>query len=41
VLRRVYGFDRCPDHGSDGLARWAGPGVLTANPVTITRATAA
>ena len=41
VLRRVYGFDRCPDHGSDGLQRWVGLGVLTANLVTIARATAA
>jgi IS5 family transposase len=41
VLRRVYGFDRCPDHGSDGLERWVGLGVLTANLVTIARATAA
>jgi IS5 family transposase len=41
VLRRVYGFNRCPDHGSDGLKRWVGLGVLTANLVTIARATAA
>jgi transposase, IS5 family len=41
VLRRVYGFDRCPDHGSDGIERWVGLGVLTANLVTIARATAA
>jgi IS5 family transposase len=41
VLRRVYGFDRCPDHGSDGVQRWVGLGVLTANLVTIARATAA
>jgi len=41
VLRRVYGLDRCPDHGSDGLKRWVGLGVLTANLVTIARATAA
>jgi IS5 family transposase len=40
VLRRVYGLDRCPDHGSDGLERWVGLGVLTANLVTIARATA-
>ena len=37
VLRRVYGFDRCPDHGSDGVQRWVGLGVLTANLVTIAR----
>ncbi len=41
VLQRVYGLDRCPDHGADGLARWVGLGVLTANLVTIARATAA
>jgi IS5 family transposase len=41
VLQRVYGLDRCPDHGTDGLGRWVGLGVLTANLVTIARATAA
>lgn len=40
VLRRVRGLDRCPDHGADCLERWAGLGVLTANLVTIARATA-
>jgi IS5 family transposase len=40
VLQRVYGLDRCPDHGADGLQRWVGLGVLTANLVTIARATA-
>jgi transposase, IS5 family len=41
VLRRVYGLDRCPEHGGDGVRRWVGLGVLTANLVTIARATAA
>jgi IS5 family transposase len=41
VLRRVYRFDRCPEHGRDGIERWVGLGVLTANLVTIARATAA
>jgi IS5 family transposase len=41
VLQRVYGLDRCPDHGDDGLERWVRLGVLTANLVTIARATAA
>jgi IS5 family transposase len=41
VLRRVYGFDRCPEHGNAGLQRWVGWGILTANLVTIARATAA
>jgi IS5 family transposase len=40
VLQRVYGLDRCPEHGADGLERWVGLGVLTANLVTIARATA-
>jgi IS5 family transposase len=40
VLQRVYGLDRCPDHGSAGLERWVGLGVLTANLVIIARATA-
>jgi transposase, IS5 family len=41
VLQRVYGLDRCPDHGDDGVERWVRLGVLTANLVTIARATAA
>jgi transposase, IS5 family len=41
VLRRVYGFDRCPEHGDTGIRRWVGLGVLTANLVTLARATAA
>jgi IS5 family transposase len=41
VLQRVYGLDRCPDHGADGLERWVGLGILTANLLTIARATAA
>jgi IS5 family transposase len=40
VLQRVYGLDRCPDHGDDGVERWVGLGVLTANLVTIARVTA-
>ena len=35
VLRRVYGFDRCSDHGRDGIRRWVGLGFLTASLVTI------
>jgi transposase, IS5 family len=41
VLQRAYGLDRCPEHGPDGMERWVGFGVLTANLVTIARATAA
>jgi IS5 family transposase len=40
VLKRSYGLARCPEHGSDGMERWVGWGVLTANLVTIARATA-
>ena len=41
VLQRQFGLARCPDHGAEGLVRWVGWGVLTANLVTIARATAA
>ena len=41
VLQRGYGLARCADHGAAGLERWVGWGVLTANLVTIARATAA
>jgi IS5 family transposase len=41
VLQRRYGLARCPDHGAAGLERWVSWGVLTANLVTIARATAA
>jgi transposase, IS5 family len=37
VLQRVYGLDRCPDHGDDGLARWIGWGIVTANLERIAR----
>jgi hypothetical protein len=37
VLQRVYGLDRCPDHGEDGLARWIGWGIITANLKRIAR----
>lgn len=39
VLQRQYGLTRCPDHGAAGVERWVGWGVLTANLVTIARAT--
>jgi IS5 family transposase len=41
VLKGCYGLRRCADHGAAGLERWVGWGVLTANLVTIARATAA
>jgi IS5 family transposase len=31
VLQRCYGLDRCRDHGGDGLGRWVGWGIVTAN----------
>jgi len=40
VLKHRYGLDRCPEQGSDGMERWVGLGILTANLVTIARATA-
>jgi len=40
VLQRRFGLARCPDHGATGVERWVGWGVLTANLVTIARATA-
>lgn len=39
VLKGCYGLRRCADHGADGLERWVGWGVLTANLVIIARAT--
>jgi IS5 family transposase len=41
VLKRCYGLDRCRDHGEDGLGRWVGWGIVTANLVQIARAQAA
>jgi IS5 family transposase len=41
VLKGCYGLRRGADHGADGCERWVGWGVLTANLVTIARATAA
>jgi IS5 family transposase len=35
VLRRRYGLARCPDHGSDGMGRYVGWGILTHNLVKI------
>jgi transposase, IS5 family len=31
VLRRGYGLARCPDHGQDGMGRYVGWGIVTAN----------
>jgi transposase, IS5 family len=35
VLRRGYGLARCPDHGQDGMGRYVGWGIVTANLVKI------
>jgi transposase, IS5 family len=37
VLRRCYELDRCRDHGDEGMGRWVGWGIITANLVTIVR----
>ncbi|MDQ5827383.1 MAG: ISNCY family transposase [Chloroflexota bacterium] len=31
VLKRDYGLDRCLDHGEEGMGRWVGWGIVTAN----------
>jgi transposase, IS5 family len=41
VLKRCYGLGRCLDHGEDGLGRWVGWGIVTANLVQIARVQAA
>lgn len=41
VLKRGYDLGRCRDHGADGLGRWVGWGIVTANLVTIARTVAA
>ena len=40
VLRRCYGLDRCRDHGEDGMGRWVGWGIVTANLLTTARTVA-
>jgi IS5 family transposase len=40
VLQRCYGLDRCRDHGEDGMGRWVGFGILTANLERIARTVA-
>ena len=37
VLRRSFGLDRYPDHGEDGMGRWVGWGIVTANLATTAR----
>jgi IS5 family transposase len=41
VLQRCYGLDRCRDHGEDGLERWVGWGIVTANLEQVARSVAA
>jgi IS5 family transposase len=35
VLKRRHGLDRCRYHGSKGIARWVGMGVIACNLLTI------
>jgi IS5 family transposase len=37
VLRRGFGLERCRYHGSDGMERWVGLGILAHNLRTISR----
>jgi transposase, IS5 family len=37
VLHRCYELDRCRDQGEDGMGRWVGWGIITANLVQIAR----
>jgi transposase, IS5 family len=41
VLQRTYELDRCRDHGEDGMGRWVGWGIVTANLARIARTVAA
>ncbi len=41
VLKRDFGLGRCPDHGEDGMERWVGWGIVTANLVKIAETQAA
>jgi transposase, IS5 family len=41
VLKRGYELGRCRDHGEQGLGRWVGWGIVTANLATIARTIAA
>lgn len=40
VLHRCYELDRCRDHEEDGMGRWVGWGIITANLVQIARTVA-
>jgi IS5 family transposase len=40
ILRRGYGLARCPEHGLDGMGRYIGWGIVTANLAKIARTVA-
>jgi len=40
VLHRCYELDRCRDQGEDGMGRWVGWAIITANLVKIARTVA-
>jgi transposase, IS5 family len=41
VLKRDFGLGRCRDHGDDGMGRWVGWGIVTANLAKIAETQAA
>ena len=41
VLKRDFGLGRCLDHGEDGMGRWVGWGIVTANLAKIAETQAA
>lgn len=41
VLKRDFGLGRCRDHGEDGMGRWVGWGIVTANLAKIAETQAA
>jgi IS5 family transposase len=41
VLKRDFGLGRCRDHGADGMGRWVGWGIVTANLTKIAETQAA
>jgi IS5 family transposase len=41
VLKRDFGLGRCQDHGEDGMERWVGWGIVTANLAKIAETRAA
>ena len=41
VLKRDFGLGRCVDHGAEGMERWVGWGIVTANLAKIAETQAA